>query len=121
MANPKVDPSQLKVGQVINLGKASGSYTKPATEEKKPQSSYKFPLPAGVVKEGSPEAQIKQVQKALNAVFFKVGEADGKYGPKTRDAVKRFQSVYLPGDVDGTYGPKTKTKLQAVLKSKGFN
>lgn len=121
VANPKVDPSKLKVGQVINLGKAAGSYTKPATEEKKPQSSYKFPLPAGVVKEGSPDAQVKQVQNALNAVFFKVGEPDGKYGPKTRDAVKRFQSVYLPGDIDGTYGPKTKTKLQAVLKSKGFN
>jgi len=73
-----------------------------------------------VLKAGSTDkVAIKQLQDALNAVNFKCGAADGIYGAKTKDAVTRFQKVYLPYEVDGTYGPNTKDKLQAVLKSKG--
>ncbi|WP_144523741.1 peptidoglycan-binding domain-containing protein, partial [Bacillus pumilus] len=40
---------------------------------------------------------------------------DGYYGPKTANAVKRFQLMH--GLVaDGIYGPKTKTKLEKLLK-----
>lgn len=40
---------------------------------------------------------------------------DGYYGPKTADAVKRFQLMH--GLVaDGIYGPKTKVKMKALLK-----
>ncbi|MER2141107.1 MAG: peptidoglycan-binding domain-containing protein, partial [Priestia megaterium] len=52
------------------------------------------------------------------AVNFKVGSVDGIYGVQTKDAVRRFQLVYLPYDVDGIYGPQTKNKLAAVLKAK---
>jgi N-acetylmuramoyl-L-alanine amidase len=61
---------------------------------------------------------VKQLQRALNAVNFKVGSVDGIYGVQTKDAVRRFQLVYLPYDVDGIYGPQTKNKLAAVLKAK---
>ncbi|MDM8151654.1 peptidoglycan-binding domain-containing protein [Priestia megaterium] len=63
---------------------------------------------------------IKQLQNAWNAVNFKYGTGGCIYGAKTKDAVRRFQIVYLPYEVDGIYGPNTKSKLQAVLKSKGF-
>lgn len=119
-ANPGVDPSKLKVGQVINFGVAKNAYTPKPEAPKQPQSSYKYPLPSGILKRGDRGIEVLQLQKALNAVFFKVGSADGNFGAKTDDAVRRFQSVYLPGDIDGIYGPKTKTKLQAVLKSKGY-
>ncbi|WP_182200077.1 peptidoglycan-binding protein [Paraliobacillus salinarum] len=125
VANPNVDPKRLKIGQVINLGKAQNSYTKP-DEPKKPQSSYKYPLPGGVWKHykkggkrGSFE-DVEDIQRALNAIYFKVGKVDGWYGNKTEDAVTRFQKVYLPYDVDGIYGPQTRRKIKAVLKSKGY-
>ncbi|MHA7743871.1 peptidoglycan-binding protein [Priestia aryabhattai] len=120
-ANPGVDPSKLKVGQTINFGTAQNSYTPKPETPKKDQSEYKYPLPSGILKTGSTDKTgIKQLQNALNAVYFKCGTADGIYGAKTKDAVTRFQKVYLPYEVDSIYGPGTKSKLQAVLKSKGY-
>jgi N-acetylmuramoyl-L-alanine amidase len=119
-ANPGVDPRNLKVGQVINLGKAKHAYTPKPNIPKKPQSAYKYPLPSGILKRGSKGEGVKQLQNALNAVYFKCGKVDGIYGPKTEDAVRRFQKVYLPYEVDGVYGPNTMKKLKAVLKSKGY-
>ncbi|ELS60977.1 N-acetylmuramoyl-L-alanine amidase [Bacillus inaquosorum KCTC 13429] len=40
---------------------------------------------------------------------------DGVYGPKTENAVKRFQSVNGL-NADGIYGPKTKAKFEKLLK-----
>ena len=119
-ANPGVDPRKLKVGQVINLGKARNTYTSKTEMPKKQQPEYRYPLPSGILRRGSKGADVKLLQNALNAVNFKCGQADGIYGPKTEDAVRRFQKVYLPYEVDGIYGPNTKSKLQAVLKSKGY-
>ena len=120
-AYPDVKPSQLKVGQTIKFGTAKNTYTPTPETPKKEQSEYEYPLPSGVLKPSSKDkTAIKQLQEALNAVNFKCGTADGIYGAKTKDAVTRFQKVYLPYEVDGKYGPNTKAKLQAVLKSKGY-
>jgi len=119
-ANPGVDPRNLKVGQSINLGKAKHVFTRNPEEPKKPQSSYRFPLPSGVLRKGDRGDKVKQLQRALDTVHFRPGTIDGIYGSKTEDAVKRFQSVYIPYQVDGIYGPKTAEKLKAVLKSKGY-
>lgn len=35
--------------------------------------------------------QVKQVQEALNQKGFKSGQADGKMGPETKDALQAFQ------------------------------
>ncbi|MFD2132561.1 peptidoglycan-binding protein [Pseudogracilibacillus auburnensis] len=119
-ANPKGDPKKLKVGQTINLGKAKNTFTRKPSQPKKPQSSYKYPLPSGILRNGSRGNGVKQLQRALNAIYFKCGSVDGILGPKTVDAIRRFQMVYLPYEVDGVYGPHTREKLQAVLKSKGY-
>ncbi|MED4206603.1 peptidoglycan-binding protein [Neobacillus mesonae] len=119
-ANPGVEPTKLKVGQRINLGKAKNVYTPMPEEPKKPQEYYRFPVPDGILKQGSKRDTVKQLQRALNAVYFKCGDVDGIYGAKTKDAVTRFQLVYLPYEIDGVYGPNTRKKLQAVLKSKGY-
>ncbi|PAE39695.1 N-acetylmuramoyl-L-alanine amidase, partial [Bacillus licheniformis] len=39
----------------------------------------------------------------------------GYYGPKTANAVKRFQLMHRLS-ADGIYGPKTKAKLESLLK-----
>jgi peptidoglycan hydrolase-like protein with peptidoglycan-binding domain len=38
-----------------------------------------------------PRREIRQVQRALNKDGFKVGRADGRWGPETENAVKQFQ------------------------------
>lgn len=54
--------------------------------------------------------QVKAVQNKLNSVGFIPGLADGIYGPKTTNAVTRFQSVN--GLVmDGVVTPRTRQQL----------
>ncbi|MFD2133765.1 peptidoglycan-binding protein [Pseudogracilibacillus auburnensis] len=72
-----------------------------------------------MLRSGSVCNSVKQLQRALNAIYFKCGAVDGILGSKTVDAIRRFQMVYLPYEVDGVHGPNTRKKLQAVLKSKG--
>jgi peptidoglycan hydrolase-like protein with peptidoglycan-binding domain len=38
-----------------------------------------------------PRREIRRVQLALNKDGFKVGRADGRWGPETENAVKQFQ------------------------------
>ena len=113
------DPNKIKVGQKLKL-KESDSSSSTKTSGKK----RSYPLPSGVIKVTSPMTKgtnVRQVQKALAALYFypdkgaKNNGTDGVYGPKTANAVKRFQSV---NDLtaDGIYGPKTKAKIEAKLK-----
>jgi len=104
------DPLTLQVGKTIVIPSGTSSTPTPPAE--------RYPLPNGILKQGDSGEAVKQLQRALNAVNFKVGSVDGIYGVQTKDAVRRFQLVYLPYDVDGMYGPQTKNKLAAVLKAK---
>jgi len=108
------DPLTLQVGKTIVI--PSGTSPTPTPTPTPPSEQY--PLPNGILKQGDSGEAVKQLQRALNAVNFKVGSVDGIYGVQTKDAVRRFQLVYLPYDVDGIYGPHTKNKLAAVLKAK---
>lgn len=109
-------PNFIKVGQVLKLTDSASSPTKGK------KSSYT--LPSGVFKVTSPLTKgtaVKQIQTALAALYYypdkgaKNNGIDGYYGPKTANAVKRFQSMYgLPAD--GIYGPKTKARLGEMLK-----
>ncbi|PAE90885.1 peptidoglycan recognition protein family protein [Shouchella clausii] len=88
---------------------AAPKAAKPAPAKKK------YTLPNGVLKRGSKGEGVRQLQTALNAANFRVGTVDGDYGPKTEDAVRRFQSVHLPREVDGVYGPNTRKALDKVV------
>ncbi|UQT53461.2 peptidoglycan-binding protein [Bacillus velezensis] len=110
------DPNFIKVGQVLKL---TGSASPPSSGKK---SSYT--LPSGIFKVTSPLTKgtvVKQIQTALAALYYypdkgaKNNGIDGYYGPKTANAVKRFQSMYGL-TADGIYGPKTKAKIEALLK-----
>lgn len=94
------------------------------SKPKKSTSKKSFNLPSGIIKVTKPltkGAGVKALQEALAALFFypekgaKNNGIDGYYGPKTADAVKRFQLMngLTP---DGIYGPKTKAKLVKLLK-----
>jgi len=96
-------------------------------KKKKSSSSGKkssYTLPSGIYKVKSPLMKgtaVRQIQEALAAVYYypdkgaKNNGIDGYYGPKTANAVKRFQLMHGLS-ADGIYGPKTKAKLEALLK-----
>ncbi|MFP3325140.1 peptidoglycan-binding domain-containing protein, partial [Planococcus sp. SIMBA_160] len=66
-------------------------------------------------------AGVKAVQQALAAAYYypdkgaKNNGVDGYYGPKTANAVKRFQLMNGLA-ADGIYGPKTKAALEKAMK-----
>ncbi|MCR9038526.1 peptidoglycan-binding protein [Bacillus sp. L381] len=102
----------------------SGSKKKVTTSKLKTAKKSKISLPAGIFKVTNPLTRgesVKQIQTALASLHYypdknaKNFGIDGAYGPKTENAVKRFQSMYgLPQD--GIYGPDTKAKIEALLK-----
>ncbi|WP_431805430.1 peptidoglycan-binding protein [Bacillus pumilus] len=96
-----------------------------ATKPKAP--SKKLAVPTGVIRQGARGAAVTQLQNALAAVYFypnkgaKNNGIDGIYGPKTANAVKRFQSTQSGIANDGIYGPATRAKLVASLKKAGYS
>jgi len=64
-----------------------------------------------VLRNGSSGPEVKQLQEQLNKLGYSVGEADGKFGPKTEAAVKKFQAV-KGLEADGVVGAKTREALK---------
>ncbi|WP_235701250.1 peptidoglycan recognition protein family protein [Bacillus subtilis] len=106
--------------------KALGGNTSTAKKKTTSSSSKKtsYTLPSGIYKVTSPMRKgddVRQIQKALAALYFypdkgsKNNGIDGIYGPKTANAVKRFQLMNGLTQ-DGIYGSKTKERLEALLK-----
>ena len=60
-----------------------------------------------------PEKDRIEVQNRLNALGYPAGDADGKFGPKTRDAIRAFQAA-TDTAVDGNYTPDVLDRLRAA-------
>lgn len=73
---------------------------------------------AAVLEVGSSGSDVVKVQKALIKYGYMTGTADGKYGEKTRDAVKYFQRKNGL-TVDGRVGAKTAAALGVTLSGSG--
>ncbi|OPZ69911.1 MAG: Spore cortex-lytic enzyme precursor [Firmicutes bacterium ADurb.Bin467] len=73
---------------------------------------------AVVLEVGSSGENVRKVQQRLVQYGYVTGTPDGKYGERTRDAVKEFQrkNGLL---VDGRVGPKTAAALGVTLSSGG--
>ena len=59
---------------------------------------------------GSRGDEVKELQEALTKLGFDAGGADGIFGPKTEEAVKRCQALFGL-DADGIWGPKSAAAL----------
>ena len=70
--------------------------------------------PTEALKPGDTGAQVKLLQRALAALGYSLGKADGDYGPSTEAAVKQFQAAKGLA-ADGIAGPNTVTALQQAL------
>ncbi|MBR7178469.1 MAG: peptidoglycan-binding protein [Oscillospiraceae bacterium] len=71
-------------------------------------------MTANSVGRGSSGTQVKYLQQALIGLGFLSGEADGKYGTKTADAVRSYQRAYGL-TADGSAGKKTMTSLKNTV------
>lgn len=69
--------------------------------------SNPYALTATILKRGSSGESVKWLQYKLNELGYSL-DIDGIYGPKTEEAVKRFQELVF---VDGIVGPMTLKKL----------
>lgn len=58
--------------------------------------------------------ELEHVQKALTALGYDPGKADGKDGPNTQKAVREFQASASIG-IDGIVGPETRGALRDRL------
>ncbi|WP_268876566.1 peptidoglycan-binding domain-containing protein [Litchfieldia alkalitelluris] len=81
------------------------------------QTTSGLNLPNGILRRGDRGDNVREVQRALDRVNFDPGPIDGIYGPKTEDAVRRFQSMYAALADDGIYGPNTKRYLERELSN----
>ena len=50
-----------------------------------------------ILKKGSSDPAVRDLQEALKALGYDVGSVDGVFGAKTESAVKKFQQVFSPG------------------------
>jgi peptidoglycan hydrolase-like protein with peptidoglycan-binding domain len=82
------------------------------TTTKTPTTTAKpvFDVPTTPLKPGDTGSDVTTLQKALVALGFAKGKADGFYGPKTQAAVKKFQQA-AGLTADGIAGSKTLAAL----------
>jgi hypothetical protein len=85
--------------------------TRPATTAKTPATAQ---APQQTLKPGDTGDQVKVLQRALTALGFSPGKADGDYGPTTQVEVEKFQLSKNLGE-DGIVGPQTLAALQKAL------
>lgn len=100
-----------------DLVKVGGNYNGSSRKASSslPNAVYRAsrPFPSG--------SGVRAVQEALASVYYypdkgaKNNGIDGVYGPKTADAVRRFQSMHGLS-ADGVYGAKTKAALEKAMK-----
>ena len=67
-----------------------------------------------VLRQGSRGEEVRRLQKNLNAAIgrrYGTIAADGIFGPRTKQAVERYQKDFRLKSVDGIVGPETRNAL----------
>ena len=75
-------------------------------EDVQPAKTTTYPAPVNL--------SAKQIQKALKSAGFYQGAVDGKIGPKTKDAIIKFQKAHNL-KADGIVGKRTAAELNKYL------
>lgn len=116
----------------FTLNEADKMLAQPSNEQIAPGTTQAMPVPGtnvvvnseavaeGVTQEASKmtseQPDAKAIQQALKTAGFYTGAVDGNIGPKTKAAIKEFQSKNGLA-ADGKVGPKTWAALKQILES----
>ena len=101
-----------QLNRYLDLTKDKKPEDKPATDTKNLDTFAKSDK-GGLANDPDEVEAIKELQRALG---FEGDDVDGKYGPKTIEAVKKFQEENGL-TVDGDAGPETIAKIQELIAS----
>ncbi|OPY89354.1 MAG: Zinc D-Ala-D-Ala carboxypeptidase precursor [Smithella sp. PtaU1.Bin162] len=82
-------------------------------DDTRPSESYKKPV-SKTYSEPAVELSHRQIQKALKNAGYYQGAIDGKIGPKTKEAILKFQRA-KGLKADGVVGKKTSAALNRYL------
>jgi hypothetical protein len=71
---------------------------------------------AGIDRAEKRKKEVRWIQESLNKILKTRLVADGIYGDKTKEAVRKFQQKFAP-QVDGIAGPITCAKMKELLEA----
>jgi N-acetylmuramoyl-L-alanine amidase CwlA len=109
------NPNVIAVGQRIKL---QGTAPEPKKKEPVKKAPVKHNIPTKTLRKGDKGQAVIDLQEALkdHNPQFNPGKIDGAYGPKTTDAVMRYQKYYGVRPYDGIYGNKTEANLKKTYR-----
>jgi hypothetical protein len=108
-------PEQMAQLQQAVQGPPQGGTPAPATTTGQYQNLL---AQTGFLKTGAQGAEVQQLQQFLQAQGYDTGPIDGKFGPKTANALKQFQQASGIG-ADAIVGPETRKAIQDRLGTGG--
>lgn len=73
-------------------------------------------IPNPILKKGSKGAQVVQLQELLNHLNYNCGDADGDFGGKTENALKRLQANNML-QINGEYHNESRTCIESLMQS----
>jgi hypothetical protein len=94
----------------IETTEAAWGNNTPIGARLKPATAASLNKPPRTLRRGATGLEVKRLQTELATHGFYLLNIDGKFGPRTEEAVKAYQAANGL-TVDGVFGPKTRTKL----------
>ena len=94
----------MAMSNASTLGSSGSASSPPGSSE----------LPDVLLSEGSKGPDVQRLQSVLVRLGYLSGKADGDFGPKTKQALTRFQRDWRL-TADGEYGPRTRAALLKAL------
>lgn len=106
--------------ETFTLNEADTLLAQPAGVANQIVVNTEVPLADPAISQASDSPDEKMIQQALKNLGLYTGDIDGSIGPKTKEAIKEFQSNNNLAP-DGKVGPKTWAVLKNALNTSPAN